>query len=131
MVNDRIANLINGLKTASIAKKESITIPSSKLTVSILELLKKEEFIADFSVKGDKIKKEAVITLKYDENGLPAINDVRRVSRTSKRVYRNADSIKSVKSGYGTAVVTTPKGVISGSEARKSKVGGEVLFEIW
>jgi small subunit ribosomal protein S8 len=130
MVNDRISNLINGLKTASIAKKETMTVPSSKLVVSILELLKKQEFITDFSVNGDKVKKDAVITLKY-ENGLPAINDVKKVSKTSKRIYRGADSIKSVKSGYGLSVVTTPKGVISGSEARKSKVGGEVLFEIW
>ncbi len=130
MVNDKISNLINGLKTASNAKKETMIVPSSNLIASILELLKKEEFIADFSIKGDKVKKEAVITLKY-ENGLPAINDVKKVSKTSKRIYRGADSIKSVKSGYGLSVITTPKGVISGTQARKSKVGGEVLFEIW
>jgi small subunit ribosomal protein S8 len=130
MVNDKISNLINGLKTASNAKKETMIVPSSNLIASILELLKKEEFIADFSIKGDKVKKEAIITLKY-ENGLPAINDVKKVSKTSKRIYRGADSIKSVKSGYGLSVITTPKGVISGTQARKSKVGGEVLFEIW
>ncbi len=130
MVNDRISNLINGLKTASIARKETVIIPATKLIISILELLKKEEFIADFSISGDKVKREAIITLKY-ENGLPAINDVKKISKTSKRIYRSSDEIRTVKNGYGLSVVTTPKGVISGTEARKSKVGGEVLFEIW
>lgn len=130
MVVDKISNLINSLKTGGTAGKESIRVPSSHLTEAILAVLKKEEFISDFSIVGDKKIKEAVVTLKYT-NGDPAISGARRVSKTARRIYRGADKIKSVKSGYGLSVVTTPKGVMASNAARKEGVGGEVLFEIW
>ncbi|HMP67502.1 MAG TPA: 30S ribosomal protein S8 [Candidatus Paceibacterota bacterium] len=129
MVNDSISNLINSLKVASIAKKDSITVPSSKKIVSILDTLKKFDFIESYEVSGDK-KKTVKIELKYID-GLPKINDAKRISKFSKRIYKKTKEFRPIKSGYGISVVTTEKGVMSGVEAKKSKVGGEVLFEIW
>jgi len=105
-------------------------VPSSEMIESILEVLKKEKFINDFSVVKDGARKNVVINLKY-ENGEPVISDVKRISRTSKRIYRGKNYIQPVRRGYGASVVTTPLGVISGAEAKKKGVGGEVLFEIW
>jgi len=130
MVGDRISNLINDLKTASIAGKESVIVPNSKMSVNILNLLKKENYVADYSIKGNDKVKEIVVNLKY-EDGEPAIHDAKRLSKQSSRTYRSASNIRSVRRGYGLLVVTTPKGVISGETARKQNVGGEVLFEIW
>lgn len=129
MVGDSISNLINGLKVASIARKESISIPSTNLIVSILEVLKKTEYISDFKVTGDKIK-TVTIDLKY-EGDEPKIHDAKRVSKFSTRVYKPAKELQKVKSGYGLLVVTTEKGVMTGAAAKKANVGGEVLFEIW
>lgn len=129
MVGDKISNLIISLKNASMIEKETITVSGYKLYASILEVLQKKGFIDSF--KADKRSGDIVVTLKYDENDVPAINDVKRVSKLSKRVYRGSKEIFPVKNGYGTLVVSTPNGVISDDEARKQNVGGELLFQIW
>ncbi len=105
--------------------------PFSKLNVSILEVLKKEGFVADFENKGKEVKKHIDIKLKYDESGNPAITDVKRISKQSKRVYKGVDEIRSIKNGYGRLILTTPAGILTDVQARKQKVGGEALFEIW
>jgi small subunit ribosomal protein S8 len=129
MVGDKISNLIISLKNASMIEKETVTVSGYKLYASILEVLQKKGFIDSF--KADKRSGDIVVTLKYDENDVPAINDVKRVSKLSKRVYRGSKEIFPVKNGYGTLVVSTPNGVISDDEARKQNVGGELLFQIW
>jgi small subunit ribosomal protein S8 len=130
MVGDKVSNLINGLKTASLADKEIANVPYSKMNLAILELLKKEGYIADFEVKEDGVKKDVDVEIKY-EKGKPAINDVKRISKFSKRVYKDVKSISPVKRGYGIMVITTSKGLMTGDEAKKQKVGGESLFQIW
>jgi small subunit ribosomal protein S8 len=129
MVEDKVSNLINSLKTASLAGKEVTIVRHSKLSESILELLKAEGYIADYEVTGES-KKEIKVTLKY-EGKESAIHDVKRVSKLSRRIYEGSQNIRKVKRGYGMSVVTTSKGVMDGRKARKMNVGGEVLFEIW
>lgn len=129
MVGDNISNLINGLKIASVSKKDSVSISSSKLIEDILNTLKRSGFISDFKITGDK-KKVAVIDLAYGE-GQPKIRGVKRVSKYSKRIYKKTKELVPVKSNYGIAVLTTQKGIMTGNEAKKANVGGEVLFEIW
>lgn len=131
MVKDTVSDLIVILKNASMVGKSSVTLPFTKLAFEISKVLKKANFIADVEEKGDKIK-QLEITLKYDEETkAPAINDVKRISKLSKRVYKNVKEIHSVKNGHGILVLSTPEGILSDKDARKNKVGGEALFEIW
>lgn len=131
MVIDSISNLIIVLKNAQERGLDTTRAPFSKLNSAILEVLKREGFISDFENKGKEVKKHIDIKLKYNDAGVPAITDVKRISRQSKRVYKAVDEIRSVKNGYGCLVLTTPAGILTGSQARKQKVGGEALFEIW
>ncbi len=130
MVGDSIANLINSLKNASHRGLATASFPYTKMQEAILSVLKKEGFIVDFEKKGKDIKKSLEVTIKY-ANGVPAINDTKRVSKFSRRVYKDVKSIYPIKNGYGLAVFSTPKGVMSDREAKKANVGGEALFEIW
>jgi small subunit ribosomal protein S8 len=129
MVVDNISNLITSLKNASTAGKDYLNVPATKMSVSILNVLKENNFIADFSTK-DKEAKQIKVVLRY-EDGAAAITDVKRISKNSRRVYQSSKEIKNVRRGYGMAVLSTPNGVLSGLTAKEQKVGGELLFEIW
>ena len=129
MVVDNISNLIISLKNASTAGKDYLRVPATKINSAILNVLKENNFIVDFSKK-DKDAKDIKVVLKY-EDGAAAITDVKRISKNSKRVYQSSKEIKNVRRGYGISVISTPNGVLSGSVARDQKVGGELLFEIW
>jgi len=132
MFNDKISELIINIKNASMVNQKEVVITHSKLKESILELLKKEGYIADFkTLKGDGIKKNLKITLAYSEKGESKIKDVRRVSKLSKRIYYGYKDILPVKYGYGTLVLSTPMGIVTDATAKKSKIGGEALFKIW
>jgi len=126
---DPIANFINKLKMASLTSKETFVFPASRLTLSIAEALVKYGYIKAVSKKGKK-GRYIEITLLY-KNKEAKVNNVRRVSLLSKRIYRGAKDIRPVRDGYGTAIISTPRGILSDVDARTSKVGGEVLFEIW
>jgi small subunit ribosomal protein S8 len=127
---DGISDLIVRIKNASDVRKESVTIPHSKMKVAILEVLEREGFVKGIVKKGKKIHKSIEVGLVYDEYG-PKVKGVERVSKLSKRVYGGAKDLKSVKQGHGILVITTPKGIMTDAEARKNKVGGELLFKIW
>lgn len=129
MVVDNISNLIISLKNASIAGKDYLRVPATKINTAILSVLKENNFITDFAQK-DKETKDIKVVLKY-EDGAAAITDVKRISKNSKRVYQSSKEIKNVRRGYGMSVISTPNGVMSGLNARKQNVGGELLFEIW
>jgi len=124
MVKDQISNLIIALKNASMTGKETASVPATKKVVSILEVLKKKNYVENFETKGVNV------SIKYD-NGNPAIHEVRRVSKFSQRIYKGFKDIKPVKSGYGMLVISTPEGILTDKESVDKKVGGEVLFQIW
>jgi small subunit ribosomal protein S8 len=130
VLTDRIADLINRLKTGSRAKLATVEVPATNLIERILEALKKEAFIVDFAKKGKKIKMFEV-TLAYESNGAPKIQDAIRVSKPSRRMYIGVKEVTPVRQGYGRTIITTPKGIMSDVEARKERVGGEPLFKIW
>ena len=130
MVGDKISNLIIGLKNAYTARHSVYEAPFTKMNVSILEVLRKEGFVKDFEEKGKDLDKKLEVTLSY-ENGTPAISDLSRVSKQSRRVYVGYKDIKPVKNGYGISVISTPEGIMSNKEAIAKKVGGEELFKIW
>ena len=130
MVNSKVANLIIKIKNAGLAGKEFTTVPYSKFSEAILQVLQEKGFIVSFSKENKKIIKEIKVVLAYEE-GTPKITEAKLMSKLSRRVYGATTDIKPVKNNYGLLVVSTSKGVLSGDDAKKAKVGGELLFKIW
>ncbi len=129
-MTDPIADMIIRIKNATISRKESVLVPFSKLKFEIASVLEKEGYISSVSKKGKKIAKFLELGLIYEGNE-SKVTGVRRVSKPSRRVYKKSGELRPVKNGFGISVVSTPKGILSGKVARKEKVGGEVLFEVW
>ncbi len=126
---DPIANMLVAIKNAGSVKKASVIIPHSKMKEAIASLLKEEGYIKTYKVEGD-VKKTLEVVLEY-KNNTPRVTDVKRVSKSSKRVYTGVKDIAPVKYGHGLCVLSTPKGVMTDKLARKEMVGGEILFTIW
>jgi len=131
MSRDPISELIIGVKNAGEAGKFSVKLPYSDLKMSIAEVLKKEGYIKNVSKIGKIPKRVLEVELAYRGRDLPKIKGVVRVSKLSKRIYQGAKNIKPVKNGYGLSILTTSNGIMTDKEARKAKIGGEVLFKIW
>lgn len=128
---DAISNMIIKIKNASNRGLSTVTFPLSKMTWSIAELLQREGYLKDIAKKGKKVQKTIEAGIVYDAQKKPRVTDVQRVSKLSKRMYVGVSDIKPVRNGYGTLVLTTPKGVMTDKQAKQEKVGGEVLFKIW
>ena len=118
------------IKNGSLAGKESVVFPYSKIKNAIAECLKKEGYVSDLSKKIKNGQPMLEVKLIYVE-GKPRITEVERISKQSRRVYYGMKDIHSVRSGSGLLVLSTPKGILSGKDARKEQVGGEALFRIW
>ncbi len=131
MITDPIGDLIIRLKNASDVKKPQVSIPFSMFKMAIAEKLKEVGFIKAVEKKGKKVKKTIDVTLVYDAAGTPKIQGVKRISKPGRRLYRSVNDIVPVRYGHGAIILSTPKGVLTGTEARKAQVGGEALFEIW
>ena len=131
MVSDPVGDFIIRIKNASSVGKESVTAPHSKLRLAVAEVLQKHGYIKSVYKKGKKVQKTIEIELRYGKDNTPYIHDVERVSKLGKRVYRKVSEIYPVKYGKGLLILSTPKGILTGDEARKENVGGEVLFKIW
>ena len=118
------------MKNGSLAGKESVSFPYSKLKNAIVECLKKEGYVSETAKKTKKGQPVLEVKLVYmDKN--PKITEVERISKQSRRVYFGMKDIHSVRNGSGLLVLSTPKGILSGKEARKEQVGGEALFRVW
>ena len=131
MVTDPIADFITQIKNASAIGQATVTVPYSDFKMRVAELLKKEGYLGDVEKKGKKVRKSLEVAIAYEEDGTPKVKDVKRLSKPSRRMYRGSQEMKPVRGGYGVVVVSTPDGVMTGHEARKKNVGGEILFEIW
>ena len=129
-LNDPISNLLTIIRNGIQAKKETVDVLASKLTGTILENFKSAGYIEDFKLMKDSVQGSYKVYLKYD-NEKSAIIGLKRISKPGLRVYAKSDKIPRVLNGMGTAVISSSKGVISGREARKMKVGGEVMCYIW
>jgi small subunit ribosomal protein S8 len=127
---DSISQLIIGLKNANNAGKASVSFPYSKMREAILETLNKAGYVGAVSKKGKKVIKTIDVELEYVD-GKPRIEAVQQISKNSRRMYANAKEVHSVRNGYGILVLSTPKGILVDRDARKEKVGGELLFKIW
>ncbi len=134
MVTDRIGDFIIRLQNAARVGKPLVSVPYSLHVLAIAKKLKELGFLATVSVeaRGDSdVKKDILITLAFDERGNPRLRGVKRVSKPGRRLYVPHTAAHSVKGGTGVRLISSSAGVISDREARKNRVGGENLFEIW
>jgi len=124
-------NALVQLKNAQAAKKETVKLWFSKKNETLMKVLTENKYLDGFEKKGRSQKRVIVANLKYDKNGEPAIKEIKFISKPSRHIYRGHKDIRPVRGGFGILVVSTSKGVMTGREAKKLKLGGEALFEIW
>jgi small subunit ribosomal protein S8 len=131
MMTDPIADMLTRIRNASKAKHEKVDIPSSKLKVEIAKILKDEGFVKNVKLVKDRRQGVIRVYLKYTDEDLPVLQGLKRVSRPGCRVYAGNDAIPKVMEGLGTTILSTPKGILTGKQAKKDNVGGEVLCQVW
>lgn len=131
MVTDPIADLLTRIRNATRAKHPRVDLPSSKLKLEVTRILKEEGYLTNYKVVDEKGKKTLRIFLRYTPDRRSVITDLRRVSRPGSRRYVGKFGIRPVVGGMGVAIVSTPRGVMTGTAARKEGVGGELLCEVW
>ena len=128
---DPIGDMITRIRNAQLRTLYNVKVPSSKYRAKVLEVLKQEGYISNYKLLPDsKNKSSLVVDLKY-YNGLPVIKEIKRVSRPGRRVYVRADSIPKIQNGLGLAIVSTSMGIMSDSDARTKKVGGEIICRVF
>ena len=129
-MTDPISNMLTSIRNAQAVLRQTVDISFSNLKYEIAKILQKHGFVEKIDKKNKKIEKIIEITLKYD-NKTPVISGLKRISSPGQRIYVSARKIKRVRDGYGIAIISTSKGLMIDKEARKNKLGGEVLCEIW
>jgi len=129
-VTDPIADLLTRIRNASSAKKRRVEIPSSKMKLSLVEILKQQNFIEDYNLIEDNKQNIIDVKLKYT-NGQPAISGLKKISKPGLRIYEGAESLPRVLNGLGIAVISTSKGLMTEKQARKESIGGEVICHVW
>jgi len=131
MMNDIISDGLTRIRNAAMRRMDVAKLNHSRLMEDVLKVFETKGYIESFKVVEDGNKKFINVTLKYDENGNSVINELKKVSKPGRRVYKGYEDIKRFKNGFGTFVVSTNKGVLPNDEAYKLKVGGEVICSIW
>ena len=130
-MTDSIADLLTRIRNAQSARHATVDVPSSRMKVAIASILKDEGFVENFTQVEDPRQSILRIHLKYGPTGERAITGLERVSKPGRRIYRGKDEIPKVLGGLGVTILSTPKGVLTGSACRKLGVGGEVLCNVW
>jgi small subunit ribosomal protein S8 len=127
---DQISDMLIRIKNAQKTGRASIEMPFSKLRLALAKILEREDYLNGAEEKSRKGIKFLQITLKYSENA-PAISEIVKKSKSSRRIYIKKDEILPIKQGYGISIISTPKGLMTGKEARKAGLGGELICELW
>lgn len=130
-ISDPVADMLTRIRNADMARHDSVQMPASKMKLSISRILKEEGFISDYEVLKGKLHRIIKIHLKYGDKNLPIISGLKRVSKPGLRVYVQQKEIPRVYGGLGIAIVSTPKGVMTGQQAWRQGIGGELLCYIW
>ena len=131
MMTDPVSDMLARIRNAQQARHAEMACPSSKLKLAVARVMSQCGYLGDVRVEAREGRPTLVAVLRYDTDGDPMIDGVRRVSRPGRRVYVGADEVPKVRNGLGTAVLSTSKGVVSDKVARTESVGGEVLCEVW
>jgi small subunit ribosomal protein S8 len=131
MVTDPIADMLTRIRNAVAVGHERVAMPASKMKVNIAQILVDEGYVDRFEVTGNGHRSELELVLRYAERRRPVIEGLKRVSRPGHRVYRGATELPRVQGGLGVAVISTSKGLMPDREARKRRLGGEIVCEVW
>lgn len=131
MMMDRIADMLTRIRNAQVAGLEKVEMPSSKMLEALGNLLKEEGYVAAVKSFNHKGHQQLRVTLRYDDEGTPVIREINRISKPGRRVYAGADDLPRVSNGYGVAIISTSKGVMSDRKAREARVGGEILCTVF
>ncbi|GIK74082.1 MAG: 30S ribosomal protein S8 [Caldilinea sp.] len=131
MVNDPIADMLTRIRNASMVKQKQVVMPSSKIKVGIAGILAEEGFIEGYAVTDEQPQPNLIVRLKYTAQGRPVISGLDRVSRPGRRYYAGFKDIPWVRSGLGINIISTPKGLMTGRKARRQRLGGEILCNVW
>lgn len=131
MLNDLISDGLTRIRNASMRRLDTTKLLHSNVVESVLKILAEKGYIESYNLIEEDNKKFINVVLKYNEHGKSAINEITKISKHGRRIYQTKDEIKRFKNGYGTVIVSTSKGVMSGIEASKAGVGGEVLCTVW
>ena len=129
-LSDPIGDMLARIKNSQMRSQKKVEMPSSKFKTKIAEVLKEEGFIIDFKVEENKKKQNLIIMLKYNF-GNPVINTIERVSKHGRRIFSSAESLPKINNGLGIAIISTPKGVMTDVNARKQKIGGEIICKVF
>ncbi|GMW01601.1 MAG: 30S ribosomal protein S8 [Candidatus Hydrogenedentota bacterium] len=130
-MSDPISDLLTRIRNAARARQDRIDVPASRLKEELCTVLKREGYLADCQHLSDERQGVLRLTLKFGPDGKPVVKGLRRVSKPSLRVYVKSADIQQVRSGLGISIMSTPKGLMTGKQARASHIGGEVLCEVW
>jgi small subunit ribosomal protein S8 len=131
VVSDPIADMLTRIRNAGMARRTETTMPSSKILVEIAKILQQEGYIRGWEVQESKPFNTLIVYLKYASDRRHSIRNIRRVSKPGLRVYAGKDEIPRVRNGLGIAILSTPQGVITGQEARRRGIGGEILCTVY
>ena len=131
VVTDPIADMLTRIRNANQMRYKEVEVPTSKMKLEIARILKEEGFVVDFKVKKNNVQNIIVLSLKYSEKKERVITGLKRISKPGLRVYAQAEEVPTVLSGLGIAIVSTSKGVMTGKDAKKQSLGGEVLAYVW
>ncbi|MBI2574157.1 MAG: 30S ribosomal protein S8 [Candidatus Wildermuthbacteria bacterium] len=129
-MTDPIADMLNRIKNAYAVKKPTVDVAFSNMALRLAKALEQRGYIKGVETRGKRVRKTLEIALKYKE-GLPAVSGIKRVSKPGQKIYAGFDELRKVKGGIGMAIISTSKGLITDAEAKKEKIGGEILCEIW
>ena len=129
-LSDPIGDMIASIKNAQLRNHRVVELPSSNFKVSISEILKNEGYIIDYKINEDKKKPVLSINLKY-HSGNPVISTIERISKPGRRIFSSAESLPKINNGLGIAIISTPKGVMTDLDARKQKIGGEIICKVF
>ncbi len=130
-VTDPIADLLTRMRNANQMRYNEVVVPSSNLKMEIVKILKSEGYIANYKLEKGEVQDNIIITLKYGKNKERVISGLKRISKPGLRVYAKAEEIPTVLNGLGISIISTSKGIMTGKEAKKNNLGGEVLAYVW
>lgn len=130
-MNDLISDALTRIRNAALRKLDTTKLLHSNVVEATLKILEQKGYVESYNVVSEDNKKFINVALKYDETGKSVINELKRISKPGRRVYKGKDEIKRFKNGYGTIIVSTNKGVLSNDDAHKEGVGGEILCTVW
>ena len=129
-LSDPIGDMIARIKNAQMRNHKKVELPSSKFKIRISEILKSEGYIIDYKINNNDKKPTLAINLKY-HSGNPVISTIERISKPGRRIFSSAESLPKINNGLGIAIISTPKGVMSDIDARKQKIGGEIICKVF